>query len=155
MENLALRRPPPANDRLRAFLSALALYAKDWLDDRRYVDEHRRFIEELDDAGELPSFLEALGASREELDAWSISPIASAELLNRMMGHVGVPPEVLMRDSLVRDDLERACRCCPSWKQCRRWMRAPDEAPDAYQEFCPNAGILERLRRTALAAAAC
>ena len=126
----------------RGFLARLARYAADWLEDRRCVDEHRRMIEELDDRGELPALLEAVGATREELDAWAISPLTSHQLLASMMRRVGVDANTLTATSL--EDVRAACRCCPSWKQCRRWLR-DGEPGGGYRAFCPNASLLDRL----------
>jgi hypothetical protein len=153
MEEMAMHRshvaPWEPHDRLRAFVGALALHAKDWIEDRRYVEEHRRFIEDLEESGDLAAYLEALGATPEELKAWSISPVAASELLARMMARLGVDQDALLGNMLLREDLERACRCCASWKQCRRWLRDTRAEPGEFTEFCPNAGVLERLRHTA------
>jgi hypothetical protein len=91
--------PPPAKPyvqeptlarRALAFGEALVRYAAGWIDDRRYIERHRRFIEEIDNAGELDGLLEALDITREQLDAFDISPLASAELLRRMLERVGL-----------------------------------------------------------------
>jgi hypothetical protein len=59
-----------------------------------------------------------------------------------MMERVGVQAADI--SPLVIEDARRACRCCASWKQCRRWLR--DGGPgDGYKEFCPNAALLDRL----------
>jgi hypothetical protein len=129
----------------RRFLARLARYAADWLEDRRCVDEHHRMIDELDARGELPALLEAVGATREELDAWAISPLTSHQLLARMMERVGVDAGTLSATML--DDVRAACRCCASWKQCRRWLR-DGEPEGAYRAFCPNAALLDRLAAT-------
>jgi len=141
--------PAAAPGPLRAFLALLTRYAGDWLEDRRYRDEHQRFIDELESTGNLESFLEALGATRQELCAWAISPIASAALLDRMMLRAGVTREQIAADPALRDDLQRVCRCCASWQRCRRWLR-DDKADEAYREFCPNADVLARMRAPAL-----
>ena len=58
--------PPPAKPyvqeptlarRALAFGEALVRYAAGWIDDRRYIEKHRRFIEEVDSAGELDGCL--------------------------------------------------------------------------------------------------
>lgn len=130
---------------LRTFVARLARHASDWLEDRRYVDEHRRLMEELDERGDLEALLEAVGATREELQAWAISPLTSAKLLERMMARVGVRADEI--PVLAIEDARHACRCCASWKQCRRWLR--DGGPgESYKAFCPNASLLDRLART-------
>ena len=130
---------------VRTFLAVLSRHAVDWMEDRRYRAEHRDFIDELESAGDLGSFLEAVGATRDELRAWSISPMASAALLDRMIERVGLTQAEVHADSALLEDLRRACRCCATWQQCRRWLRTglPEGAE---REFCPNAGVLQRLR---------
>ncbi|HZQ63162.1 MAG TPA: DUF6455 family protein [Casimicrobiaceae bacterium] len=139
--------PEGSNDAaLRGFLTRLARYANDWLEDRQLMDEHRRLMDELDSTGDLDALLEAVGATREELNAWAISPLRSEGLLDAMMARVGVRAEEI--SALVIEDVRRACRCCASWKQCRRWLR-DGGAADAYREFCPNATLLDHLAEAA------
>lgn len=132
-----------AEDRaLHGFLAKLARYASDWVEDRQLVDEHRRLMDELESTGDLDALLEAVGATREELQAWAISPLRAESLLDGMMARVGVRPEQI--SALVIEDVRKACRCCASWKQCRRWQRDGGTA-DGYREFCPNATLLDHL----------
>ena len=135
--------PESINDSaLRGFFGKLARYASDWVEDRQLVDEHRRFMNELEATGDLDALLEAVGATREELQAWAISPLRAENLLEAMMARVGVRAEEI--SALVIEDVRKGCRCCASWKQCRRWLR-DDGAADAYREFCPNAALLDHL----------
>ena len=119
-----------------------ARYASDWVEDRQLMDEHRRLMDELETTGDLDALLEAVGLTREELHAWAIAPLRAENLLDAMMARVGVRPEEV--SALVIEDVRRACRCCASWKQCRRWLR-DGGAADAYREFCPNATLLDHL----------
>lgn len=132
-----------ANDSaVHGFIAKLARYASDWVEDRQLEDEHRRLMDELESTGDLDALLEAVGATREELQAWAISPLRTDNLLQGMMARVGVRSEQI--SALVIEDVRKACRCCASWKQCRRWLR-DGGAADAYREFCPNATLLDHL----------
>ena len=62
--------------RVVAFGENLIRYAAGWIDDRLYVETHRRYIEELERSGELPGLLEAVGLTRDQLRAFEISPLA-------------------------------------------------------------------------------
>src|SRR5439155_21162216 len=113
-------------------------------------EKHRRFIEALDNAGELDGLLEALNVTREQLHAFDISPLASAELLHRMMERVGLAGVDINSDAWLSKVPELRCRTCASWRQCRRWL--DNEAhDDRYRDFCPNAELLDHLRLQAAA----
>lgn len=131
-----------------AFAVALVRYAVDWIDDRRYVESHRRHIEELDRRGELDGLLEAIGVTRVQLDAFAVSPLASAELLIGMMAHAGVGDADIHDEAGASGDPELRCRACDNWRQCRRWLQRGAN-DDGYRAFCPNAALLDRLRERA------
>ena len=134
-----------------AFGEALVRYAVGWIDDRRYVASHRRFIEELDQKGELDGLLEAVGVTREQLQAFELSPLASAELLNRMIERVGLTGVEWNGDAWSFNIPQLRCRTCASWRQCRRWLDSG--AREGYREFCPNGELLDELRAKAGVAA--
>lgn len=131
--------------RLQQFFSKLLKYAEHWREERRLMQEHAALVDELEATGDLDALLEAVGATRGELRAFEISPLRADHLLDRMMLHVGV--ERARLSNVTLDDLRKACHCCASWKRCRRWLADCGEA-NAYREFCPNAGVLDRLTRT-------
>ena len=132
-------------ERARAFGEALIRYAAGWIDDRRYIERHRRFIEDLESAGELDGLLEVLGVTREQLRMFELSPLASAELLKRMLERVGLAGIDVKDDDWSSHAPELRCRTCGSWRQCRRWLDS-EAGDDGYREFCPNAELLDRLR---------
>lgn len=136
---------PSLAQRALAFGEALIRYAAGWIDDRRYIERHRRFIEDLDSAGELDGLLEALNVTREQLRAFDISPLASAELLRRMMERVGLAGVDINGDAWLFKVPELRCRACASWRQCRRWLDS-EARDDGYRDFCPNAELLDQLR---------
>ena len=136
---------PSLAHRALAFGEALVRYATDWIGDRRYLERHQRFIEDLDNAGELDGLLEALDITREQLRAFDLSPLASAELRRRMMERVGLAGVDINGARGSSDVPELRCRECASWRQCRRWL-AREARDDGYSDFCPNAKLLDKLR---------
>jgi hypothetical protein len=138
--------PAGVTSRSRAFAERLIRYATDWVDDRLFVDAHRRYIEELDRSGELGGLLEAVGLTRKQLQALEISPLASAELLAGMLEHLGIAGIDVRADPESSTTLELRCRACGTWRECRHWLEGGAQG-DGYREFCPNAALLDRLRR--------
>ena len=138
----SLRTPETPQASAPRLIARLLRRANHWREERRLVTEHADCVEELDASGDLESFLEAIGASREELSAFAISPLRADHLLDSLMSRIGVAREELTNVAL--DDLRKACHCCGSWKQCRRWLVDGGDAA-AYRQFCPNARALERL----------
>ena len=136
---------PTLARRALAFGEALVRYAAGWIDDRRYIERHRRFIEEIDNAGELDGLLEALDITREQLNAFDISPLASAELLRRMLERVGLAGVDINGEAWSSKVPQLRCRTCDSWRQCRRWLDS-EARDDGYRDFCPNAELLDHLR---------
>ena len=128
-----------------AFGENLIRYAAGWIDDRLYVETHRQYIEELERKGELPGLLEAVGLTRNQLRAFEISPLASAELLSGMLERIGLAGIDIRREATASEAPELRCRACGEWSQCRRWLESGAK-DDGYREFCPNAALLDRLR---------
>ena len=128
-----------------AFGESLIRYATGWIDDRMYVESHRQYIEDLEHNGELPGLLEAIGLTREQLQAFDISPLASAELLSGMMERIGLAGIDIRSEATASEAPELRCRACGEWRQCRRWLKS-GATDDTYREFCPNAALLDRLR---------
>jgi len=140
----SMQTPPEAGMAARAvaFGEALVRYAVEWIDDRRYAIRHRHYIEELDRAGELDGLLEAIGITRAQLQAFEISPLASAELLSRLAARIGLDVADIKAEG---DSPELRCRTCENWRECRHWLeRGADDS--AYRAFCPNAKLIDRLR---------
>lgn len=50
-------------------------------------------------------------------------------------------------DPGIQRDMERTCALCTNHKRCRRWLR--HGAREEYHAFCPNAPLLDLLRRRA------
>jgi hypothetical protein len=128
--------------RLRLFSESLIRYAVDWIDEKRYIDAHRRYIEEIERNGDLGAFLERLDVTREQLHAFAISPLASAELLTRMLERIGIADEQI---PVARGKLVEQCRLCENWRLCRRWLDRGGQNEE-YRTFCANADLFDRLR---------
>ena len=139
------QREPGVAERARAFGEALVRYAAGWIDDRRYIERHRRFIDDLEGSGELDGLLEVLGVTREQLRLFELSPLASAELLRRMLDRVGLAGVDVRDDDWSSRAPELRCRTCDSWRACRRWLDS-EAHDDGYRDFCPNAELLDELR---------
>lgn len=128
--------------RTRAFSERLIRYAVDWIDEKRYIDEHRRYIDEIDKSGELDSLLVELDVTRKQLNAFAISPLASAELLTRMIERIGFVDGQI--PAATRELAEQQCRLCENWKLCRRWLNR-SEQNEEYRSFCLNTDLFDRL----------
>lgn len=135
--------------RARSLAEALVRYAAAWIDDHRYLERHRRFIEELEHSGELDGLLEVTGITREQLRVFELSPLASAELLSRMLERIGLTRADLQGEDWAAHTPELRCRSCSGWRQCRRWLDS-EARDEGYREFCPNAELLDEVRSKAV-----
>ena len=131
--------------RLLALADSAARRGADWLKDRRFADEHDRLLDELEASGELETLVELTGATREQLRAAELSPLAAFELLHRMMDRLGIDASAAAGDVDALAEAQWRCRLCTNWRECRHWLdRAA--ADESYRDFCSNAVLLERLR---------
>ena len=151
-------RPVSANaigtaQRLWTLVRAVVRHGEEWADDRRYVREHRRLLEQLAAAGELEALLEATGATPEELARAELSPLAALGLLHSMMQRLGIEPQRVVNHVNAIAEARQQCRFCREWRQCRRWLDT-GTLDEAYRQFCANAELLERLRATSAEQAA-
>ena len=129
--------------RVRATCERLLHYAAAWIDDHRYAEQHREYIAELEASGDLDALLEALDMTRDQLRAFALSPLASNELLLRMLDRIGVPEEEFAPSSLSA--ARQHCRACESWRLCRRWLTDASAGAET-PEFCANAELFARMR---------
>ena len=134
----------PAPDRPPSALAALAAQVARWCADRRLAAGHQAFLDQIESDGELAAVLEATGATREELHAWAVSPVASEALLAHMLERLQLHTAAL--DGDARHALRRTCHGCAEWKTCRRWLETVAPERIAYRRFCPNARVFDALR---------
>jgi len=85
-----------------------------------------------------------IGIAREQIPAIASAYPDAPQLLRRMMGRIGVAPEPLLHDAVLRREMEWNCVSCASRSLCRRWLKSAAPA-DGYRTFCPNAEGLDRL----------
>ena len=114
----------------------------EWAGDRRFAAEHARLLEEFERTGELETLMEVTGATRDQLQAAELSPLASLDLLHGMMQRLGIDISHAQHDALQQAQWH--CRMCEEWRECRRWLDA-GAADQRYRDFCGNAGLLDRL----------
>lgn len=73
----------------------------------------------------------------------------AGDLLKRLMSALGIDRiELRWREPEILRDLEVVCTSCRAWKRCRREL-ARGTAAEHYESFCPNAPVLEAMRRPA------
>ncbi len=125
------------------FSGTLFQHLANWVSDQCFVAAHRRYLEELEQRGELDAMLESLNLTRAELTGLPVSPLASLELFTRMLQHAKVESHVITETE--SEDGERNCRVCTNWKLCRRWLTSGAKE-DRYRSFCANADLVDRLR---------
>lgn len=63
----------------------------------------------------------------------------------RVMARHGIDPDKALATRAQRARAVRRCVLCPSIEQCDDWLAA--NARDGLEDFCPNAKLLEQLRR--------
>ncbi len=86
-----------------------------------------------------------LGIDTRRLRALSNAGPSSADLLNRMLGALGIDPKSLKTmDVCTARDLQSVCSVCESKSRCRRALAA-GTAATTYRQFCPNAATLDTL----------
>lgn len=70
----------------------------------------------------------------------------AASLMGRMAAHAGVDLTAACQMQLGMEvsQLMRTCRGCRNRQICQRFMAG--EGPADYHDFCPNAGVFDRLR---------
>lgn len=85
--------------------------------------------------------LEDLGIRRAEIPALVRASAVAPRLLRRMLARLQLEPALQPRRQLVR-----TCMVCPSVLRCQAWLDRGGRA-DGYREFCPNAALLDELRR--------
>ena len=101
--------------RLLAFADAVILHGTNWVRDWDYAIRHREYLDELEESGQLDALLEVTGATREQLRASELSPLAAFELLHRMMRKLDIDPAETSAPAMA--EAQWRCRLCPSWRE--------------------------------------
>jgi hypothetical protein len=131
----------------RLWTTAYAAFRKgnDWLNDRIYARDQAGLLDELEKTGDLEVLMEITGATREQLRATELSPLAALDLLHRMMERLGINPQEAATQADAMIKAQWRCRLCTEWRECRHWLDT-DASDVCFRDFCANADLLERLR---------
>lgn len=93
-----------------------------------------------------------VGLTRAQLQPVIKGHPEAARLLETMAERLGVEQEYT-KDPIILREMQLTCSLCAAHSRCRHWLRA--ERTDGYQNFCPNADLLNFLRhRKAMGVAA-
>lgn len=109
--------------------------------------ERRALRRELADyamTGNLDSLLAEAGLSRAQIEPLIKGYPEAPRLLEAMAERLGVEEEY-KKDPTIQRDLQRTCSLCAAHGRCRRWLHSGRQ--DGYRDFCPNAELLDFLRR--------
>jgi uncharacterized protein YjiS (DUF1127 family) len=128
-----------AADRAARQLSATIAGTVDAIATQRRRGFLERQLNALDDRA-----VADIGIAREQIPAVASAYPDAPQLLRRMMEHLGIAPEPILRAAALRREMEWNCVACPHRSRCRRWLKSATPA-DAYRSFCPNAEGLDRL----------
>jgi hypothetical protein len=101
-----------------------------------------RQIDDIASSVGLERFLEDTGLSLADLESIVEHHPRSARLFDAMLHRLGIDPASAALRPMKRD-MERTCSTCGEPGKCEHWLRSGATA--GYDEFCPNAEILEDL----------
>ncbi len=99
----------------------------------------RRELAQLDAMGSLDAVLADCGLVRSQVTRLIDGCGDSRELLDRMLGRLGIDADRLAVESLR--DMTWACTTCPDKGKCRQWLSGTEEVE--FRSFCPNAEQLD------------
>lgn len=115
----------------------------------------RREFGTLRDYGELERALSDCGIAASDVDRLMRAHPRTPQQLAAMMQRLGIDRAQLPRTAAMAEVLramEWQCGECADWRKCRGWLASPD-ATESHHAFCPNADVVDRLRRDEAAAA--
>ncbi len=107
----------------------------------------RAELAELDRRGGLDAVLEDIGITRPEMEKIVGGHPISGRLLSAMAKRLGVDIEKL--NPRTRYELGRSCALCSTRRRCRHWLDEASVTSTEYEEFCPNAALLDAVRNRA------
>ena len=90
--------------------------------------------------------LDDIGLVRDELVLAVAGAAEAPERVGMMAGWLGIDPQAFEARRPLLNDMVKRCAACRSKVICAWWL-AEGGAPDAYREFCPNAGRFVELSR--------
>ena len=131
-----------------------AMFGRFWEAVDRALDNARRRralaceLSDLSMTGDFDRVMGDIGLSRSDVAAMLKGCPDAPQLLAAMAPRVGVELGAI-KDATVLRDLQRTCTFCSASAQCRRWLRSG--RTEGYRSFCPNAALLDEIRRSATA----
>lgn len=110
-----------------------------FVDGRRKRRQLRSELAQLEAMGSLDAVLADAGLLRSQITPLIEGCTGSRELLDQMLGRLGIDAAQLPVESLR--DMTWACTTCPDKRKCREWLAGP--GGPQFHHFCPNAAELE------------
>ena len=110
----------------------------------------QREFDELRRRGELERTLSDNGISQSDVVRLMRAHPRTAEQLTAMMQRLGIDRSALPHQPAIAEALramEWRCSECSDWQKCHEWLAGRDTA-ETYRAFCPNARMLDELRRS-------
>lgn len=115
--------------------------------DARLREELRYELRCLDEAGELDGALAQIGLSRAAIPELLRRYPGSVRRYAAMAERVGVRPPSPRAGLVALVGSRRRCLFCGASRHCDHWLES--DARRGYQEFCPNAGTFDELKKRA------
>ncbi len=112
----------------------------DWRDRRSLSRE----LADLRARGELDAVLAEIGLSRAQIPQLIAGGPAGARLLGQMLDRLGIERRHIASGAALQD-LAWTCTACTERRTCRAWLASG--RTEGFQDFCPNAAVLECLRK--------
>jgi len=97
----------------------------------------------LDKDGALDRVLADARLSRADLEPMLSNHPASGRLLTQMAERLQICDR-LHDDAVTERDMWRVCTLCESQGRCKHWLASG--ATEGYEDFCPNAELLNKMR---------
>jgi len=119
-------------------------YARGLIGQLKVWQERRTLERELGDLDDAS--LADLGLTRAQIPQFVKAYPEAGELLQGMLARLDLAGDAATILGATYEDLLRTCAMCTERRQCRRWL-ASGKLDESYEEFCPNAWVLDQLRR--------
>ncbi|HZS83848.1 MAG TPA: DUF6455 family protein [Stellaceae bacterium] len=123
--------------------------AQDRIADAWARDALRYELEQCELSGDIDIILADAGLTRSDIGQLIKGHPEATRLFRGMSERLDVAAEC-RKDPHIQREMERACALCTNHKSCRRWLRYGGR--EGYHAFCPNAPLLDLLRRRSLEA---
>lgn len=130
--------------RAEGMLARLVHQARTAIADARERHALRRELADYAMTGNLDAVLAEAGLSRMQIEPLIKGYPEAPRLLEAMAARLGVENEYT-KDPTIQREIQRTCSLCAVHGRCRRWLRSGRD--EGYQDFCPNAALLDFLRR--------